>query len=106
MAKKKTDDVQADLFPVTPAIVGLGVTQFKVSDGKITAVFEGAANVNDIARLDNPCWQNAGAAWLLSLCGDDVDAALIAVKNAYYDSLKANRPSPDQEIHVNDVVLM
>ena len=73
---------QNDLFQVTPEIAGLGITEFKIKGGEVRAVMLGATNTNDIALLDNPCWQQAVAYWLMELHGGDVDAALESVTNA------------------------
>lgn len=93
----KTEHKQIDLLPVIPTIENLGVTKFQVSGAGVQATVEGVTNTNDIALLDNPCWQKAVGAWLLTLCGNDVDMAMVQVKKAYVDYInkagEAHRPT-------------
>lgn len=95
---KKNDYTQVDMFPVIPEVTGLGITGFRLSGASITATVEGATNVNDFALLDNPCWQKAIAKWLVTLCGTDIDIAMVQVKKAYVDLIneqgETHRPTP------------
>jgi hypothetical protein len=86
---KKDEYVQSDLFPESPRVAGLGITKFEISGAGVKATVEGVTNTNDIALLDNPCWQKAVTAWALSLHGGDVDEAIISMKKAYVDHINS-----------------
>lgn len=75
--------IQDDIFPVKPEIAGLGITKFEIRGAEIKAQVEGVTTTNDAALIDNFCWQKAIAAWLLTLCGDDLDAAIVEIKKSY-----------------------
>lgn len=74
---------QADLFPVVPEIVNLGLSAFELKGAALSADLIGTVNVNDAAQLTLECWQRAVAEWLLNLCRGDQDEALALVKRAY-----------------------
>lgn len=101
MAKKT--EVQLDMFPVIPEITALGITKFELGGAAVKATVEGVTNTNDIALLDNPCWQKAVAEWLLNLHGGDVDLAMVSVKKAYVDYInkqdEAHRPTPAEVVN-------
>lgn len=102
MAKpKKSDEQQADLFPVEPVIGALAVTEFRTSGAEVKAILSGVTNVNDVARLDTACWQKAVADWLVALHLGDLDMALNDVKRAYVSWVNLNgethRETPEQE---------
>lgn len=96
---KKDKEAQADLFPVEPVIGALAVTEFKASGAEVTAKLVGVTNINDVARLDAPCWQRAVADWLVALHLGDLDAAIVDVKKAYVQWVNLNsehhRETPD-----------
>lgn len=107
MAKKQ--ETQLDMFPVIPEVVGLGITKFEIGGASVKATVEGVTNTNDIALLDNPCWQKAVAEWLLSLHGGDVELSLVSVKKAYVDLInktdEAHRPTVEDVNTVTDEAL-
>jgi hypothetical protein len=70
MAKKQFEEIQDELFPVTPEIRGLAISQFRVKDGAIDASLSGATLVTDIAMLNDDVWRKAVAEWLVNLCGN------------------------------------
>ncbi len=94
MAKQENDKNTTDLFPVIPEIKGLGVATFKMaSHGSLEATLKGAVNVNDVAQLTRQSWQKAVAYWLVNLCANDVDIAMMQVKKAYVDIQNENGES-------------
>ncbi len=101
MAKKT--ETQLELFPIIPEITTLGITKFEVGGAAVKATLEGVTNTNDIALLDNPCWQKAVAEWLITLHGGDVDLAMVSVKKAYIEyinkSAEGHRPTPGEVIN-------
>ena len=91
MAKQENDKDTIDLFPVTPEIKGLGVATFKMtSHGSLEATLKGVVNVNDVAQLTHQSWQKEVAYWLVNLCANDLDMAIIQVKKAYVDIQNEN----------------
>lgn len=96
---KEIKEQQTDLFYEPPKVAGLGITKFEISGAGVKAVVEGVTNTNDIALLDNPCWQKAVSAWALSLHGGDIDKAITSMKKAYVDHINAtaepHRPTVD-----------
>jgi hypothetical protein len=90
---KEIKEQQIDLFYEPPKVAGLGITKFEISGAGVKATVEGVTNTNDIALLDNPCWQKAVAAWALSLHGGDVDEAIISMKKAYVDHINSTGES-------------
>jgi hypothetical protein len=100
MAKpmKKTEE-QNDLFPEEPVVGALAITDFKVNGAEVKATLVGVTNVNDVARLNTVCWQQAVAQWLITLHQGDIDQAMVDVKKAYVHFVNLNgephRPTPD-----------
>lgn len=104
MAKKNREE-QIDLFPEEPIIGGLAIVKFETSGAEVKANLVGVTNVNDVARIDNQCWQKAVADWLITLHLGDIDAALVDVKKAYVQFVNMHG-EPHRETPGGDVVQM
>jgi|GEM_PF-5850738 hypothetical protein len=84
------NELQADMFPVDPIIGGLAITDFKLSGAEIKAALVGVTNVNDVARIDNACWQKAVSDWLIALHLGDLDTAMVNLKRSYVSFVSLN----------------
>jgi len=101
MAKKQTEEMQLELYPEEPKIIGLGVAEFKLKSGEVHAVLHGTTNKGDAAQITDSVWQNAIAEWLVELCGNEsttIDTAINCARHAAHlrdQEIEATRAAMD-----------
>lgn len=71
MAKKKDEFAQIDLFPVSPEIRGLSITEFKIKEGTVSANLNGVTMMTDVAAVTDETWRKSIAEWLVALCSNN-----------------------------------